>query len=188
MFKEGVKKMDENNCEQQTVINEEKHENWSWLKTLLLILAVFLGAFCAFYTVADWHFKRVLNPAYQMRKFDRELINQQKMFDKMQKNDFKIREKINMEQNGNQFVRTEKLDDAYRITIDLKQFDNNPENVKVRTEGKMLLIDAVSEKKSKNRQQIAKYSQAFAFGDDIKENEITKVHEGTNYIITVPID
>lgn len=33
-----------------------------------------------------------------------------------------------------------------------------------------------------------KYSQAFAFGEDINANNITKVREGDNYIITVPFD
>ena len=36
------------------------------LKHVLVGLLVFFGAFAAFYVVADWHFKRMLDPMVQM--------------------------------------------------------------------------------------------------------------------------
>ena len=155
------------------------------IKCLLSGLLIFLGAFCAFYVVADWHFKRLLDPMTQIRKFDREMARQEKQLDQFAKKEFKIHDN-NMK--NNQVIRAEQLPDAYKITIDLRPFDNNEKNVEVKTEGNMLLIDAAGETNSKNNTKIVKYSQAFRFGESIKTNEITKVREGNNYIITVPID
>ena len=87
-----------------------------------------------------------------------------------------------------QFVHVEKTEDAYKIIIDLRPFDNNEKNVEVRTEGNTVIINAAGEKNTRHKQEIMKYSQAFAFGEDINANNITKVREGDNYIITVPFD
>ena len=181
--------MEENNIENQKII--EKRDCFlcehPLLKAVLCGLLIFLGAYCAFYTVSDWHFKRMLDPMYQMHKFDRDFSRHERKFEKMQKNNFELQEKV-MRPQGQEFIHAEKLNDAYRFTIDLKPFNNNDKNVEVRTEGNMLIIDAAGEKNNRNKQEITKYSQAFAFGEDIKANEITKVREGNNYIITVPVD
>ena len=48
------------------------------LRHFLTGLLVFLGAFAAFYVVADWHFKRMFDPAAQMRRIDRAVMQREK--------------------------------------------------------------------------------------------------------------
>ena len=42
-----------------------------WLRTLGVILATLIGAFLAFYFVADMTFNRMTDPSYQMRKMEK---------------------------------------------------------------------------------------------------------------------
>ena len=156
------------------------------LKHILTALLVFLGAFAAFYVVSDWHFKRMLDPAFQMRRMDRAMMRQEQRFDHMAKK--ALMQQYKMDQNVAQYIHVEKTKDAYKIIIDLKPFDNNEKNVEVRTEGNTLIINAAGERNSRRKQEIVRFSQAFAFGDDVDMNNITKVREGDKYIISVPLD
>lgn len=176
--------------DEQNIRNEEKHLcKHSFLKGILTGILVFLGAYCAFYTVADWHFKRMLSPEYQFKQMDKDFIRQERNINKFRElSDKEINNRLTKRIEKAEFIHAEKLNDAYRFTIDLKPFNNDPKNIQVRTEGNMLVIDAENTKNNKNSKEIVKYNQAFAFGEDIKANEITKVHEGNNYIITVPVD
>lgn len=149
------------------------------LRHFLAGLLMFLGAFAAFYVVSDWHFKRMLDPVYQMRRMDRDIMRQEKRMDKMVKKAMIP---------SAQFFHIEKTPDAYKIIIDLVSFDNNEKNVEIRTEGHTLIINAAGEKTSRHKQEIVKFSQAFAFGDDVDMSGITKVREGNHYIISVPFD
>ena len=104
----------------------------------------------------------------------------------MERNMFKHEQK--MMKNASQFAHVEKNDDAYKIVIDLRPFDNDEKNVEIRTQGNTLIIDAAGERNSRRGEEIVKYSQAFAFSENIDADEITKVREGHNYIITVPFN
>ncbi len=167
------------------------------LRYVLTGLLIFLGAFCAFYVVSDWHFKRMIDPVAQMRRMDRAMMQQEKRFDKMERRALSNQERIDrkafkqqqrMERTAAQFVHVEKADDAYKIIIDLRPFDNNEKNVEVRTEGNTVIINAAGEKNTRRKHEIMKYSQAFAFGENIDATNITKVREGDRYIITVPFE
>ena len=141
------------------------------LKHVLVGLLVFLGAFCAFYVVADWHFKRMTDPVYQMRKMDRAISQRERNFDKMAQKAF--RQEQRMAKPSAQFVSIERMPDAYRFVI---------------TQGNNLSINAVGERNSRNKEELVRYSQSFAFTENVNMEEITKVREGHNYIITIPID
>ena len=65
---------------------ETFHERHPLLSTLLTTLAVLLGAYLAFYTVTDWHFKRMLDPIHQMKRMEKMMIKEDKAMNKfMQK-------------------------------------------------------------------------------------------------------
>lgn len=184
--------MEENN----NYVNEEKKEHYKehhcfmckhpFLKYLLTALMVFLGAFTAFYVVADWHFKRMMDPAVQMRNFERAMIKQERKMDKFAQKEFQKARKF--EQNTAQFIRVEQNEGFYKIIIDLRPFDNNEKNIEIKTEGNTLTINAAGEKNMKNKKEVIKYTQTFAFGENVDVNDITKVREGNNYIISVPFD
>ncbi len=167
------------------------------LKHVLVGLLVFLGAFLAFYVVADWHFKRMLDPSFYMRKMDRAIMQRENNFDKMERRALEQQEWINrkamkmqqkMVDQTSQYFHVEKMDNAYKIIIDLRPFDNDEKNVEVKTDGNTVVINAAGEKNSRHRQEIVKYSQAFAFSENIDSSGITKVREGDKYIITIPFE
>lgn len=190
--------MDENN-------NQYRHEEFDdcflckhpALKHLLTALMAFLGAFAAFYVITDWHFKRMYDPVYQMGRMDKAIMQREKNFDrmemralkqqeKMDKQALKHREKFEKETSG--FIHVEQTPDEYRIIIDLRPFNNNEKNIEVKTSNNTITINAAGETNNRNKQEIIRYSQTFAFGEKIDANEITKTRDGNNYIITVPID
>lgn len=156
------------------------------LKHILTGLLVFLGAFAAFYVVSDWHFKRMLDPGYQMRRMDRAMMRQEHRYDKMARKELQRQYKMDEKISG--FIHVEKAKDAYKIIIDLKPFDNNEKNVEVSTAGNILTINAAGEKTARNKEEVIRYNQNFTFGDDVDLDKITKVREGNKYIITVPIE
>lgn len=156
------------------------------LKHVLIGLLVFLGAFAAFYVVADWHFKRMLDPMFQMRKMDRAFAQQERQMDKFARKEFAKEHK--MMQNTAPFIHVDRTEDTYKIVIDLRPFDNDEKNVEVKSNGNTVTINAAGELNSRRGQKIMRYSQTFAFGERINTSDITKVRQGNEYIITIPFD
>lgn len=156
------------------------------LKHILTGLLVFLGAFTAFYVVTDWHYKRMLDPVVQMRKMDKMMMKEQhqaeRMFDRQAKKDF------NLEKKTERFIRAEKDADNYKIIIDLKPFDNDEKNVEVTTNGNVLTVTAAGAVKKHGTEHVLKVSQSYSFNDDVDLNKLTKIREGNEYIIFIPID
>ena len=167
------------------------------LRHVLTGLLVFLGSFLAFYAVADWHFKRILDPSFYMRRMDKAVMQRERNFDKMERRALKQQEWIDkrtmkmqqkMTEQSSQFIHVEKADDAYKIVIDLRPFENDEKNVEVKTDGNTVVINAAGEKNKHNKKEIIRFSQAFNFGEDIDTDNITKIRQGDDYIINVPID
>lgn len=156
------------------------------LKHILTGLLTLLGAFLAFYVVSDWHFKRMMDPGYQMRRFDRAMMRQEHRMDKLARKE--MERQYRMDEKISNFIHIDKTDDAYKIIIDLTPFDNNEKNVEVTTNGNILTINAAGVKDTRNKRAVIRYNQSFTFGDDVELKKMTKVREGNHYIITVPIE
>lgn len=180
--------MDENNYENS---HEHKAENCFLcghpvLRHILVGILTFLGAFAAFYVVTDWHYKRMLDPMVQMRKMDRMMMKEARMAEKVARRDFERADLL--ENKAGQIVHTEKTDDAYKIIINLKPFDNDEKNVEVTTEGNKLTVTAAGETKKHNKSAIIRFTQSFIFPDDAKISEMSKFKDGDKYIIIIPVD
>ena len=156
------------------------------VKFVLIGLLVFLGAFLAFYVVADWHFKRMLDPLLQIQKMDKAMMRQERQMDKFVQKEFQKGQR--MVQNTAPFIHVDRADDNYKIIIDLKPFDNDEKNIEVKANGNTITINGAGEKNSHHGQEITHYSQTFAFGERINAQDITKVRQGNNYIITIPFE
>lgn len=175
--------MEENQNNGQTTIKEnhhylacEKHPFW---KAFLVGLMTFLGAFCAFYVVSDWHFKKMLySPIGKMdRMFKKEMRDMDNMF----------RFEREFSARASNVIHLEQGKDAYRILIDLRAFDNNENNVKVGSNANILTINGQSVKKSRRNQQITEFQQSYMFGDNVNLKEMSKEVKGHYYIITLPL-
>ncbi len=167
------------------------------LRHFLTGLLVFLGAFSAFYVISDWHFKRMYDPAFYMRRMDKAIMQRENDYNKMEMREFKHNQKLQkkfmkheerLSRDVGRFVHVEKLDDAYKIIIDLRPFDNNEKNVEVKTSGNTMTINAAGEKNIHNKQELIRYNQTFSFAENIDASNIIKERRGDDYIITVPFE
>lgn len=156
------------------------------MRSIFTGILIFLGAFAAFYVVSDWHFKRMMDPAYQMRRMDRVMVRDADRIEHMARK--QLMHQYRMDEKIASFVRMEKTNDAYKIIINLKPFDNNEKNVKVSVNNNVLNISAAGERATGHNQEIVRYSQNFTFGDDVDLDKLTKMKDGNDYIITIPMD
>ena len=180
-----------NKEEKTTIINETGAKNCgckdpSVWKPILCGLLIFLGAFCAFYTVADWHFKRMMH--FAMMPPSTHFIDKiiQKDMDKMDKA-FKHDEIFFGHKNKANIIHMEQNNDNYKVIIDLRAFDNNDKNVQVTTNGNILTISGRSRRRSKNNEQISEFQQNYMFGENVQLADLTKEVEGNYYVIKIPI-
>lgn len=176
--------MEENRNTEETVKIKEDYRpmcsNHPFMKALMVGLLTFLGAFCAFYVVADWHFKNSLRDPYAARA-DQMMKKEMRAMDHMFKQEGKLAKKA-----GN-IIHIQQLGHVYKIVIDLRAFDNNENNVQVTTNGNILTIAGRSIRKSKNNEQISEFQQNYMFGENVRLNDLTKETNGNYYIITIPV-
>ncbi len=181
--------MEENqhNTEERIQVESANHSSCTRkhpiLKCLMCALITFIAAFCAFYTVMDWHMKSLFPPEIRPfgPRFERTFQKDMYRMNKMLKEDQKIaREAANV-------IHLEQTRDYYKILIDLRAFDNNVNNVQVTANGNILTIHGRSIKKSKHNEQISEFQQNYMFGENVKLNELTKETEGHYYVVTIPI-
>lgn len=174
--------MEENQNNEHKIINENHHystcDRHPFWRAFLIGLMTFLGAFCAFYVVSDWHFKRMMHPP--IGKMDRMMRKQMRDMDNM------FRAEKEFSARASNVIHLEQGKDAYTILIDLRAFDNDENNVKVGSNGNILTINGQSIKKSKSNQQISEFQQSYMFGDNVNLKEMTKDVKGHYYVITVP--
>lgn len=156
------------------------------MKHIFIGILTFLGAFAAFYVVTDWHYKQMFNPMVQMRKMDRAIMKEARMAERIAQKDFAKADLL--ENQAGQIIHIDKTDDAYKIIINLKPFENDEKNVEVTTEGNKMTITAAGETKKHNKSAIIRFTQSFIFPDNAIIGEMTKFKDGNKYIIVVPLE
>lgn len=156
--------------------------NHPLMKTLFIGFLIFTGAYCAFYTVADWYMKNFIAPQPFPPRMEKMFKNDMREMDRMFKNERFIPQK------SAGVIHLEQSKDAYKVLIDLRAFDNNENNVQVLTNGNLLTINGRTIKKSKHNEQISEFQQNYMFGNNVKLKELTKSTNGNYYTITIPID
>ena len=178
--------MDENQNVEKTTIREEYYhptcERYSLWKSLMIGLLIFLGAFCAFYVVSDWHFKRMLDPIHQMKRMEKMMFKEDRAMNKFMQKSF------NEERKFSNYINIEEFDDGYTITVNLKPFNNNEANINISTEKNTLNIVANSDEKNKDMRHSLTINQSYIFPDDVNFKEMTKKRIGDNLVIAIPKD
>ena len=164
-------------------MTEEHKEHW--LKIIGIILATLIGAFLAFYFVADVTFNRMMSPAYQMKKMEKLMKKEQKRFERMEEhlgnNPFEPK-------LAPMLVKLAKNSDEYKIIIDLEPLDNNEKNVNVNLENNIVTISGEIEKKEHHREDILSFSQSYYLDEKIEADKMTKEKKGDKYIVTIPFE
>ena len=164
-------------------MTEEHKEHW--LKVIGIILATLVGAFLAFYVVADLTFTRMTSPAYHMKKMEKLMKKEQKRFERMEKhmgaNPFEPK-------LAPMLVSLTKEPEEYKIIVDLRPLDNNENNVNVKLEGNVVTVSGEVEKKEEHREDIMSFSQSYYLDEKIEADKMTKERKGDNYIITIPFE
>jgi HSP20 family molecular chaperone IbpA len=150
------------------------------IKPFWVGLLIFLGAFCAFYVVADWNFKHMFfpNPRHVERMMERDMRSMDKM----------VKHENRMFKHAGNIIHMEQTPDFYKISIDLKAFDNNENNVNVSANGSILSISGRTVKKAKHNEQISEFQQNYLFGENVKLEKLSKETHGDILLIKIPID
>ena len=160
---------------------ESKKEHW--FKIIGIILATFIGAFLAFYVVADITFHRFLEPDYHFRKMEKMMQRQQKNFEKM---DNRFMENPFEPKMAPMLVNLVKENNEYKVIVDLKPIGNNEKNVNVKLDDNTVTITGEMEKKEHHRENIMNFSQSYYLDEKIMPDKITKEKIGNKYIVTIP--
>jgi len=156
------------------------------VRAFLVGLMTFLGAFAAFYVISDMRLHALMNPEYQMRKMEKRLMKDQKTIDKAIGRDFN-RDRM-LEVEGNRIIHLVQTKDNYKIIVDLNAFDNDERNIETKIDGNTLTVTGAGMKETASTTKISRFSQSYAFGDDVDLNDMTKMRNGNQYIITIPIE
>ena len=175
--------MEENNHNIESKKEEEKSSCWA--KFALFLIVLFLACYLAVYYILDQMRHSYYVPT-NMENIDKILQEQDKMFNNMTIFPMHYNAMVNVK-NPIEMYKDDKQN-AYKIVVDLKPFDNNPENINVSIDDKKIDITGEAEKVKNHSENIFSISQSFMFPEKIDTDEITKEKSGNKYIITLPID
>ena len=175
--------MEENREIKECHCNEHKTEHL--VKFALLLLAVFLACYLASYYILDQMRHSYYVPS-RMESIDKILREQDKMFNEMTTFPMRYNTMMNVKNPVETFKDDE--NDTYKIIVDLKPFNNNPENVKIDINNNKINISGEEKRESKNAEKLYAFSQSFVLPEKIKTDKIKKEIHKNKYIITLPID
>ena len=164
---------------------EEERNHHPVLKFLGIMTAAFLGAFLAFYFVADVTLNRMTSPEYQIRKMEKMLQKQERNFRKFEN---RITENPFLPQIIPNITELKKNPDAYEIIVDLKPLDGNEKNLNVKLDNNIVTISGEMDKKGHHGERMLNFSQAFYLDENLIPDNMTKVKKGNEYIITIPYE
>lgn len=157
-------------------------ENNNVLKYVLIFIATIIGAFLAFYFVADITLKTMLSPDYHMRRAEKIIKQMDRQFDHDMNNNMMF---INKSLKNP--VEIEETDTGYKVTVSLKSFGNNSKNIKIEIDNDNILkIDGSNEIKKGDSENLMSISQSIFLNKQIDKNKITREEHHGKYIVTIP--
>ncbi len=203
--------MEENNMNGENRINnEDKHicfESHCWKKCLAMVCAAFLGGFLAFYFVADQMMYKYHSPRFNPHKFEKRMFDD---MDRMYKQDMKaFEDAFDIDKRMNKMhktkkkkhqdlampaffmdsvkIKTEFEDNKFNVVVDLKPFQGDENKVNYNVEGRKLTVFGNSEVKDKDYEHEISFSQDFILPENADIMNITKIKDGNNLIVSVPM-
>lgn len=140
----------------------------------------------------------VINANDSFKQMNKMIENQQKYFDQINQNIddsttqgnrsanflFAGNNLLNMENSAS--IRTEELKDSYKITVNLKPFNNDPNNIDLKVKGNRITISAKYKSKNKNEFNSSQFYESLTLPSKLDAGTIKKQKEGSNLIIVIP--
>lgn len=161
-------------------------QNNNVLKYVLIFIATIIGAFLAFYFVADITLKTMLSPEYHMRRAEKMIKQMDRQMDKQFEHDFNNNIMVISKSIKNP-VEIEENDTCYKVTISLKSFGNNSKNIKIDVDDdNVLKIEGSHEVKKGESENLMNMSQSYFLNKKIDKNKITRKEHNGKYIVTIP--
>lgn len=156
------------------------------IKFALLLLALFLASYLAVYYVLDQIRHSYYIPQAQLESIDKILKEQDKLFESM--GALPMHNSVTKELNNPIEIYKNEAENAYKIVLNLKDFDNNPENIKLDIMDDKIIIRGNVETNKKNLEKRYEFTQTIVFPEKIEKDKIKKETKKNKYIITLPID
>lgn len=170
----------QNNSVQKECHCGEEH----WIKFAFIALAVFLGVFFATYYIMD-QIRHSYGIPYRVDNLDRILREQDRVFHDFNKIPIGFQAALN--EKSPVEVESFKEENAYKIIIDLKPFDNNINNVDVKVDGRKVTVSGIKYKDRHNREDLYTFSQTFLLPQEVDVLDVKKEKVKDKYVITLPI-
>lgn len=165
-----------------------------WMKYALIAISTFLGAFLAFYFVADQVAKRMFihHMPLHMRHMMAPIEKMDRKMEKVVRNEERAMENFDMPEmpmaKDPAILKNYSTEDEYKIILDLSKFNDNPENVKVNIQDNRVNISGKSTIKKFGKTGEYEFEQNFVLPHDINKAYVTKIKKGHKYIITLPFE
>lgn len=167
--------------------NCTNHNSGHWIKFALLLLALFLASYLAVYYILDQMRHAYYIPSAPVENIDRIIKEQDKMFER----DFgalPMHDKAFKDTKNTIETYYDNKSNSYKMIINLKEFDNNPQNITLDIKKDKVNVTGINEKITKKREKVYTFSQTFILPEKIKTELVTKEKTGNKYIITMPLE
>lgn len=112
--------------------------------------------------------------------------DQKKFFDNFNKDVEKALTKAHFVYINNAGLKTQETKDLYKITLDLKPFNNDPKNVHIKVSDNKVFISAEYKSKDKEDFSSAQFNQTLILPSKISSDKIKQQQNGKLLIITIP--
>ena len=157
------------------------------LKFAVLLITLFLACYLAVYYIMDQIRHSYYLPAMPLENIDKIIEEQDRMFEK-DLGTFPLQSRaLKKIKSPIETFKDNKIN-AYKIIINLKDFNNNPKNISLDIQDDRVNIVGINEKAEKNKERIYTFTQSFVLPEKINTKTVTKEQSGNKYIITLPIE
>ena len=164
----------------------EEHPVWSMI---LVGLCIILGSYLATSWMLAQQIKHAFNPYNEMRKMEKMMQKEHRNLEKLAEQEFD-----NMEKNlfvpkrfpENNIINLAETENAYIITVDLKNFDNDDDNIDIDMDGDYITISGKNEKNNKNSSNVFNISQSYKFPQAVNFKDMSEESEDGKLYITIP--
>lgn len=167
----------------------KEHKTEHWIKFALILFVLFIACYLAVYYVLDQMRHAYYMPPMPMNNIDRIIDEQEKMLEGMQgMGAMPMHNAAMMKMKTPVETYKDDSDNTYKMIIDLKPFNNSPNNISLDIQKNKININGLGEKSSKHSDKVYSFSQSFMLPEDIDTAEVTKEQKGHKYIVTMPIE